>query len=404
MRRLFVSYASQDKPRVAQLVAVLEDAGWDVWWDDQLEAGSRFAEDIRVQLSQASAVIVVWSATSIASDWVADEAEDAKTQDKLVPVVIDSVAPPLGFRRLHTVNLVGWRSSAQDSRIQDLLDSLERFSEPIGRAASMSQGRNLLLVVPDQVMLGLYYVAIVAGAFASLRLFETTAHPECAAIGGAHWLVSCAAALDRQMVIHIAVVCVCVALTLRSTIGTWNMVIESSRSALYARYARIRGMAGHAYGQMILFAILFIGVCLDMIVYDQSFGKSYESVLLSSLNDRGATVENPEACATAGRIDTSLRDAFFDMLWLVMFGGGSVAALVASRRSVRAGRIALSVLSMIGLLIGSKFLLYGRPSLITDGFCSMRASYAFFVGLTFVGTSVAMLAGCLLPQSIRRTN
>jgi adenylate cyclase len=39
---VFVSYSRDDKPRVAPLVHEIKQAGHSVWWDPELQVGSRF--------------------------------------------------------------------------------------------------------------------------------------------------------------------------------------------------------------------------------------------------------------------------------------------------------------------------------------------------------------------------
>ena len=66
---IFISYARADRPRVAPLAAALTARGFDVWWDALIEGGAGFAKMIEAKLDAADAVIVVWSATSVESDW-----------------------------------------------------------------------------------------------------------------------------------------------------------------------------------------------------------------------------------------------------------------------------------------------------------------------------------------------
>lgn len=45
-------------------------------------------------------MVVLWSARSIESEWVYEEATEGRRQGKLVPVLIDAVRPPAGFREI----------------------------------------------------------------------------------------------------------------------------------------------------------------------------------------------------------------------------------------------------------------------------------------------------------------
>ena len=40
MADLFVSYSREDKPRAAEIVHLLEDHGWDVFWDQEMRSGT----------------------------------------------------------------------------------------------------------------------------------------------------------------------------------------------------------------------------------------------------------------------------------------------------------------------------------------------------------------------------
>jgi TolB-like protein/tetratricopeptide (TPR) repeat protein len=106
--RIFVSYARADRARVAPLAHALESLGHRIWWDGKMEGGAAFARVIEAELEAADAVVVVWSAASIVSDWVRDEAGRGRDRACLVPVLLDGVQPPLGFRQYHAIDISGW--------------------------------------------------------------------------------------------------------------------------------------------------------------------------------------------------------------------------------------------------------------------------------------------------------
>jgi hypothetical protein len=117
---VFVSYARKDREFVGGLVEALKSQGWTVWWDPTLIAGQRFDQAIRDALDQAKCVVVIWSPSSIDSQWVQDEAGVGRDRQALVPATIEGVRPPLGFRQLQTVDLTGWRPPEDDDRLDDL--------------------------------------------------------------------------------------------------------------------------------------------------------------------------------------------------------------------------------------------------------------------------------------------
>jgi TolB-like protein/tetratricopeptide (TPR) repeat protein len=107
--RVFLSYARADRERVANIVTGLDAAGFEVWWDALIEGGSTFAKTIAAALAAADVVVVVWSKASVESDWVLDEAMYGRDHHRLIPVAIDAVASPLGFRQYQVIDLSGWR-------------------------------------------------------------------------------------------------------------------------------------------------------------------------------------------------------------------------------------------------------------------------------------------------------
>lgn len=111
MADVFLSYAQADAKRAKQVADALEAKGWTVWWDVSLVAGDRFRTRIGEELHSARCVVVLWSATSIESDWVIDEADDGKKRRILVQALIEKVLPPHGFRQIQFANLIEWDNS-----------------------------------------------------------------------------------------------------------------------------------------------------------------------------------------------------------------------------------------------------------------------------------------------------
>jgi hypothetical protein len=108
MSDIFMSYASEDRPRGEEFARALEGQGWTVFWDRTIPIGKTWRETIGRELSEARCVIVLWSKTSIESSWVQEEADDARRRGVLVPVLIDKVVPPIGFRSVQAADLADW--------------------------------------------------------------------------------------------------------------------------------------------------------------------------------------------------------------------------------------------------------------------------------------------------------
>jgi adenylate cyclase len=124
MADIFVSYARSDRARVAPLVAAIEAKGWSVWWDPEIAAGQQFDDQIDAELQAASAVLVVWTPTSVASRWVRGEARDAAERGILVPVRFEDARLPIDVRAIQTTDLDKWGEDPASAAFQDLLRSL----------------------------------------------------------------------------------------------------------------------------------------------------------------------------------------------------------------------------------------------------------------------------------------
>jgi hypothetical protein len=124
MSDVFISYARVETPRAGQLARALEESGFSVWWDRQLMAGESWANQIEHELDKARCVIVLWSLTSVASDWVVDEAAYARESSKLIPVVIEDVNLPLGFSAIQSVVLKDWNGQLTHPEFQRLVAAI----------------------------------------------------------------------------------------------------------------------------------------------------------------------------------------------------------------------------------------------------------------------------------------
>ncbi|RKZ70611.1 MAG: hypothetical protein DRR42_11020 [Gammaproteobacteria bacterium] len=125
---IFISYAREDRGRVAILAKLFESDGWSVWWNrENMSAGLSLSEVIDSAINDSSCVLVCWSTASIKSRWVIDEATEGLNQEKLLPVLFDTVKPPLGFRNIHHINLSEWDDKASHAAYQRLKAELTKI-------------------------------------------------------------------------------------------------------------------------------------------------------------------------------------------------------------------------------------------------------------------------------------
>ena len=138
MSTVFLSYAAVDRARVEPLVKALEAHGFDVWWDRDISLGESYHRVIQQALETAACAVVVWSHHSIGSEWVTNEASEARKRGILVPALLDDVEPPLEFRHLQSATLFAWQGAMDDSSLQQLISAVRRVAERGGTARVVS--------------------------------------------------------------------------------------------------------------------------------------------------------------------------------------------------------------------------------------------------------------------------
>jgi len=121
---VFISYAREDRAKVEKLARALGQRGLHVWWDPEIKTGAGFREEIAQALSNTKSVIVVWSRHSVASRFVADEADEGAAREILFPALIDNVDIPLGFRQIQTADLTHWRGNLNDPAFREFVDAV----------------------------------------------------------------------------------------------------------------------------------------------------------------------------------------------------------------------------------------------------------------------------------------
>ena len=131
MTDVFVSYVSEDRERVRSLVAALEHAGLSVWWDQRIGAGEDWDRSIERAIRAARCVVAVMSRQWTQSRWLREEALAGLDAGKLVPVALDSVDLPLGFRTVQALRLDGRSDEeAQSAVVAAVREFLKRAAQP----------------------------------------------------------------------------------------------------------------------------------------------------------------------------------------------------------------------------------------------------------------------------------
>ena len=140
MADIFLSYANEDREAARAVANLLESAGCTVWWDRRIPAGRTWRSMIEEALRDMRCMVVLWSSHSVESDWVKEEAEEARALGKLIPVLIEPVKPPVGFRSIQSADLIDWDGSRDSLGARQLIADLEALmGKPSPRQPSYAE-------------------------------------------------------------------------------------------------------------------------------------------------------------------------------------------------------------------------------------------------------------------------
>lgn len=129
MTDVFISYKREERDTAQRLAEALQKHGFSVWWDAELLPGERYRAVTFDILQSCRAAIVIWSAKSIVSSWVLDEAQRALDRGVLIPVHLEAISSyPLGFGQLHALDLTQWDGSPDHPAFTPVLVAVRRLA------------------------------------------------------------------------------------------------------------------------------------------------------------------------------------------------------------------------------------------------------------------------------------
>jgi tetratricopeptide (TPR) repeat protein len=177
MAKLFLSYSRKDQARTRRFTEWLEREGHDVWRDeDDIGGGASFSSEIEKALKDCDAVLVLWSAESVQSAWVRDEASYGRDNGKLIPFSLDGTEPPLGFRQYQSIDLSKWKGRGDPSAAERIRSAIARLAEGPGpNRAGSDRPRGKSLAAIPRALLAAGILMLLGIALLSLFLWRNWA-------------------------------------------------------------------------------------------------------------------------------------------------------------------------------------------------------------------------------------
>ncbi|HUZ11395.1 MAG TPA: TIR domain-containing protein [Caulobacteraceae bacterium] len=161
MSDVFISYARSTSDRAQEVAEALRALGYGVWRDDDLPAHRAYAEVIEERLGAAKAVVVIWSAAAIKSEWVRSEADRARVERKLVQLRIDGARLPMPFDQIQCADLTGWSGDREDHGWRKVVDSI---GELVGAGPASSTPAPATRPLPDKPSIAVMPFADMTGS------------------------------------------------------------------------------------------------------------------------------------------------------------------------------------------------------------------------------------------------
>jgi adenylate cyclase len=155
MSDVFVSYARSTEPEAQRIAEALRQLGYRVWRDDELPAHRSYGEVIEERLRLAKAVVVIWSAEAVKSEWVQSEADKARNDRKLVQLTLDGAPLPMPFDRIQCADLAGWKGDTNapgwrkvEASIAELTARKPAAEAPAAQPAAAAPRKQSICVLP----------------------------------------------------------------------------------------------------------------------------------------------------------------------------------------------------------------------------------------------------------------
>ncbi|HEY1559689.1 MAG TPA: TIR domain-containing protein [Caulobacteraceae bacterium] len=147
MSDIFISYARSTADQAQAIAEALRALGYGVWRDDEIPANRAYADVIAERLASAKAVVVIWSAEAIRSEWVRSEAEKARAGRKLVQLSLDGATLPMPFDQTQCADLAGWSGGDETPGWKQVVGAIANLASPSQSAAPKKAAPKLSVCV-----------------------------------------------------------------------------------------------------------------------------------------------------------------------------------------------------------------------------------------------------------------
>ncbi len=117
MKDLFLSYDSENEEYAKYLARMLEEFGWSMWWDLDIE---------EAPLNNINCILTLFSEDAIINEQVINHARAGASNNNLLPIRIgENFDFPTEFRQFASADLTHWDGSSNHPAFTDLIDKIQ---------------------------------------------------------------------------------------------------------------------------------------------------------------------------------------------------------------------------------------------------------------------------------------
>lgn len=145
---IFISYSHRDTDKVYEILKLIDKEKFRFWYDDTMEIGEDFREELRMRIEKSTAVLLFLSNAALQSKYCGMEIITAFKYDKRIyPVYLDEdVEIPAALKMIleNLQHVKGASTQSSDKYVKKLIDSL-----PIETMRSLQTEDNVLVSCKD---------------------------------------------------------------------------------------------------------------------------------------------------------------------------------------------------------------------------------------------------------------
>jgi TIR domain len=146
---VFVSYSHEDRDRCQRFVDDLLRLKVGVWFDERLGPGQGITDQVEEALDRAKAVVVLWTKSSVKSEWVKAEANRGKSRNILVTIRLEECSVPFYFDNHLYLDLFPANSDQLEKTWLSVLERIGKIIDRPGLRSYVEAGSRARSVIDD---------------------------------------------------------------------------------------------------------------------------------------------------------------------------------------------------------------------------------------------------------------